>query len=147
MEIEGKIIQDLGYQEGVSKAGNAWKKQEWLLETMGQYPRKVKFTVFGETRVDQLKFVVGENYRISVDIESRSYNDRWYTDVNAYAASKLDGSMPGVPPQAAPYGQPAAPAFGQPAAPAAQPGFSQPVAGQSVDPFAGDANNTDDLPF
>lgn len=39
MEIEGKIIRDLPLQEGVSRAGNPWKKKEWVLETFGQYPR------------------------------------------------------------------------------------------------------------
>ena len=48
MEIEGKIIRDLPLQEGVSRAGNPWKKKEWVLETFGQYPRQVCFH-FSET--------------------------------------------------------------------------------------------------
>ena len=51
MEIEGKIIRDLPLQEGVSRAGNPWKKKEWVLETFGQYPRQVCFHFFGD-RVD-----------------------------------------------------------------------------------------------
>lgn len=136
MEIEGKVILDLGVQEGISKAGNPWKKQEWVMETMGNYPRKVKFTVFGEARMDQLRLTVGENYRISVDVESREYQGRWYTDVNAYAAMPLDGRMPStgtVPPAAGQTQQ-----FGGQQAPAAQ---------AAVDPFAGGDDNTDDLPF
>ena len=39
MEIKGKIIHVLPLQEGVSKAGNAWKKQEYVLETYDQYPQ------------------------------------------------------------------------------------------------------------
>lgn len=142
MDIEGKIIQDLGIQEGISKANNPWKKQEWLLETMGNYPRKIKFTVFGERRIDELKLQVGENYRISVDIESREYQGRYYTDVNAFSAMRLDGSMPpmggapvaGMAPMGAP--QPAAPQYGAPA----------PIQAAAMDPFAG-GDNTDDLPF
>ena len=60
MEIEGKIILDLGMQSGVSKAGNQWKKKEYVLETFGQYPRKVKFTVFGD-RVDTIDIQVGNS--------------------------------------------------------------------------------------
>ena len=130
MEIEGRILFDLGIQEGTSKAGKPWKKQEWVLETLdSQYPRKVKFTVFGDMRVDQLKFVVGSDYRVSVDVESREYMGRWYTDVNAYAATPLNAQPMGAP--AAP--EPVAPFGGSPA--------------PAGDPFAGGDNNTDDLPF
>ncbi|MGN0237489.1 MAG: DUF3127 domain-containing protein [Lepagella sp.] len=145
MDIEGTIILDLPLQEGVSKQGNAWKKKEWVLETQGMYPRKVKFHVFGENRVRDLQFEVGKAYRISVDLESREFNGRWYTDVSAYAATPIDLSAPAAP---APMGgvapaatQPAAPAYGQPAAPAvATPDFAQ-------DPLGGADNNGDDLPF
>lgn len=43
MEIKGKIIHVLPLQEGVSRAGNQWKKREYVLETQEQYPRKVCF--------------------------------------------------------------------------------------------------------
>ena len=72
-EIEGKIIQELPMQSGVSKAGREWKKREWVLETFGNYPRKVKFHIFGD-RADQFNIVVGNNYRLQVDIESREFN-------------------------------------------------------------------------
>ena len=52
MEIKGRIIHVLPLQEGVSKAGNPWKKQEYVLETEEQYPRKVCFNLFGD-KVDQ----------------------------------------------------------------------------------------------
>ncbi len=95
MDIEGKIIFDLGEQSGVAKAsGNPWRKHEWVMETNGAYPRKVKFTVFGENRCNDMQFVPGNSYRVSVDIESREYQGRWYTDVNAYAMSPLDAAAP-----------------------------------------------------
>ena len=37
MEIDGKIILDLGMQQGMSKAGREWKKKEWVLETFGPF--------------------------------------------------------------------------------------------------------------
>lgn len=83
MEIEGMIIQDLGVSEGVSKANKPWKKHEWVLETLGQYPRKVKFTVFGD-RVNTITFELGKKYVVMVDVESREYSGRWYTDLTAY---------------------------------------------------------------
>lgn len=141
MEIEGRIIQELPMQSGVSKAGRDWKKREWVLETLGSYPRKVKFHVFGD-RCDTINIQVGGLYRLSFDLESREFNDRWYTDVSVYAAVPADS-------QPQPYAQQpmqAAPGYGQPApAPApAQGGYQAPQ--PTVDPFAAGTPN-DDLPF
>ena len=96
MEREGKIIQDLPEQGGVSKAGNNWRKKEWVLETGGQYPRIVKFDFFGD-RVDNNKLEVGKRYVISFDLESREFNGRWYTDVRAYASRPADENIPVEP--------------------------------------------------
>lgn len=92
MEIEGKIIRDLPLMEGVSKAGNPWKKKEWVMETLGQYPRTVKFDFFGD-RVDSNRLEVGKIYSVSFDLESREFNGRWYTDVRAYASREVNGSQ------------------------------------------------------
>ena len=63
MEISGKIIAVLPLQSGTSKAGRAWKKQEYVLETQDTYPRKVKFDFFGD-RVDQYPMAIGERRRV-----------------------------------------------------------------------------------
>ena len=85
MEIKGRIIHVLPLQEGISKAGNAWKKQEYVLETEEQYPRKVCFNLFGD-KVDQY-----------FDLESREFNGRWYTDVRAWKIEKSAAAVQGVP--------------------------------------------------
>lgn len=137
MEIEGKIIMDLPEEGGTSKAGNPWRKKGWVLETFGQYPRKVKFDLFGE-RIDSVRIEPGKTYRVSVDVESREYNGRWYTDLRAYAAQES-----GAP---APTGYTPAPAAA-PAAPQAAPADPFAAAPQTgSDPF-GSSNETDDLPF
>ncbi len=132
MEIEGRIVIDLPLQQGTSKAGNPWKKKEWVLETFGQYPKKVKIQAFGD-RVDTLHIEPGKDYHLGIDIESREFNGRWYTDVSVFSARELTpggtdpygNSAGGYPqgqpayPQAGGFQQPAAPAFGgAPAAPA-----------------------------
>lgn len=137
MEVSGRIIEKLAPQGGTSKAGREWKKQEYVLETHEQYPRKVKFDFFGD-KVDQYPLNIGEEVTISFDIESREFNGRWYTDIRAWKADKGQAASQG--PQ--PLDAPAAPGF-QPAAPAAP--------GPQADPFAGVApaadNGNDDLPF
>lgn len=134
MEVSGKIIAVLPLQSGTSKAGNPWKKQEYVLETHDTYPRKVKFDFFGE-RVDQYPLQLGEEVTVSFDIESREFNGRWYTDIRAWKADKAAPAQPAPAAPEAPYAAAPAPGFSQPTAPIA-------------DPFAAGASEpTDDLPF
>ena len=77
MEIRGKIFQVLPLQSGVSQSsGREWKKQEYVLETNDQYPVNV-----------------GDDVVVSVDIDSREYNGRWYTNISAWKIEKV-GDMP-----------------------------------------------------
>lgn len=137
MEIEGKIIMDLGITEGVSQRGNSWKKRELVLETLSQnFPRKVKFHIFG-SRVDEIQMEVGKNYVIQFDLESREFNGRWYTDVSCYAAREsMPQSVPGMS-QSAPT---------MPQSPGMPGGFPQ--ASVTPDFIEGTMeDNTGDLPF
>ena len=118
MEITGKIIQVLPEVGGVSKAGNEWKKQEYVLETHDQYPKKVCFQIFGADKIAQAAIQPGEELTVSFDIDSREYQGRWFTSINAW---KVD--------------RPMAAASQAPTAPA------------SSAPDFGPANPIDDLPF
>jgi hypothetical protein len=84
MEINGKIIELLPEQSGES-ANGAWRKQQYILETDSQYPKKICFMVWSD-KIDELAIKQGENLAVSIDIESREYNGRWYTDVKAWQA-------------------------------------------------------------
>ncbi len=68
-------------------ANGGWRKQEYVLETAGQYPKKVCFMAWGD-KIDQFNIKQGETVEVSVDLESREYNGRWYTDVKAWKVSK-----------------------------------------------------------
>ncbi|OKZ38078.1 MAG: hypothetical protein BHV68_12060 [Bacteroidales bacterium 43_8] len=97
MEIRGHIVQILPLQSGVSQAsGREWKKQEYILETGDQYPRKVCFNLFGD-KVDQYPAAIGEDVVVSFDLESRAFNGRWYTDVRAWKIEKSASVARGVP--------------------------------------------------
>lgn len=86
MEIKGTIIAALPETSGISKAGNQWKKKEYVLEnTDGQFPRKVAFTCFGDN-ADKINLQVGQDVTIYFDIESREFNGRWYTDIRCWRA-------------------------------------------------------------
>ena len=86
MEIEGKIVEILPEKSGSSKNGS-WRKQEYVLETYGQYPKKICFMVWGD-KIDQFEINRDEQVVVSVDLESREHNGRWYTDVKAWKIDK-----------------------------------------------------------
>ena len=143
----GTVIRVLPVQEGVSKAGNAWRKGAFVIETDSQYPRTICFNIWNN-RIDEYPLTEGDFVEVRFDVESREYMERWYTDVTAYSVSKVDQTAAAAPeadPFAgkAPYVESAAPSTGF-ASQAPEAG-AQNQFGGSFDPAAGD--NADDLPF
>ena len=124
MEITGKIIAVLPERGGVSKTGNEWKMQEYVLETQEQYPRKMCFNVFGSDKIAQFNIQAGEEMTVSFDINAREYNGRWYNDIRAGKVER--GS-------AAPQMQSEAAIINAPKV--------------EVPDFSKSANDPDDLPF
>lgn len=129
MEVKGKIIQKFDLQSGTSKAGNPWKKQNYLLETLDSFPRKIYFDFFGD-RADQFNLEVGDMINLSFDIECREYQGRYYTDIRGWKAEKIDANAPAAAPVPTNDAPPASPV---PPAPAADMSFEQ--------------TQEDDLPF
>ena len=147
--MRGTVIRILPVQEGVSKAGNAWRKGAFVIETDGQYPRTVCFNIWNN-RIDDFAVKEGDLVDVRFDVESREYMERWYTDVTAYSISKVDETV--AAPEADPFAG-KAPYVEGGAASAPSTGFAsqapevgtQNQFGGSFDPSAGD--NADDLPF
>lgn len=94
MTIEGKIIQVLPLQGGVSKAsGKEWALQAYVLETLENYPKKVHFEVFGDDRIKANPCGVDDIVSVDFDIESREFNGRWYTSIRAWRIVKQDATQ------------------------------------------------------
>lgn len=82
MEIKGTIISILPLQSGQSKNGQ-WRKQEFIIETSGQYPKKICFNLWGD-KIDQFPLNISQQVTVVFDLESREYNSRWYTEAKAF---------------------------------------------------------------
>ena len=94
MEISRKVIKILEPSRFTSqKNGNEYVRHTFILETAGQYPKKIAFSVMGDDRYNQLGIVVGGNYNVSFDVESREWNGRWYTELSAWRAQSLNGTQ------------------------------------------------------
>ena len=83
LELSGKVMQLLSEQTGTGKNGQ-WVKQDFIIETEEQYPRKVCFSAWGE-KVSMVKTLkAGTPVKVSFNIESREFNGRWYTDLRIW---------------------------------------------------------------
>lgn len=84
IQVKGTVIQILKIESGVSKAGKEWKKQEFVIETNEQFPKKVCFTVFGDkiSLIDGLS--EGKEVEVFFTVESRDFNGRWFHNINAW---------------------------------------------------------------
>lgn len=102
VEIVAKLLQKFPVQSGTSARGG-WSKQEFLVETEDTYPKKICMNVWGDEKVRELSSLNdGETYRFSLNIESREYNQRWYTDIRAWKIDKIDVSKSTDPASVAP---------------------------------------------
>ncbi|MBR6203364.1 MAG: DUF3127 domain-containing protein [Bacteroidaceae bacterium] len=140
MEFTGRIINALEPRGGVSnRTGNAWKMQDFVIEeTVGQYPKRMVFNVFGEDNLSRFNIQEGQELTISFDINAREYNGRWYNDIRAWnVVSAAQAAAQPVDPQTAAATMSAAPfpPADQPAAQPAQPSFEAA------------ADDSSDLPF
>ena len=84
MDIKGRIIIVHSVENGMSKSGKAWAKQSFVIETAGQYPKKIALTLWGEEKINQYDLQPGRDITAHLELESREYNGRWYTDVKAW---------------------------------------------------------------
>jgi len=101
MQVKGTLLQILKMETGVSKAGKEWKKQDFVIETNEQFPKKVCFTLFG----DKISLIDGtaEGSEIEVyfSLESRDFNGKWYHNINAWKIEHAEaaGSAKSYPPE------------------------------------------------
>ena len=126
LEFEGSLIKVLPEVTGQGKNG-AWVKQDFVLETEDQYPKKACFTAWGDKSADLKTFSLGEKLKIQFSVESREYNERWYTDLRAIRIdSTVGGGSSSASAPSASQGFASTPAAPRPAPPVADlPSFSE----------------------
>lgn len=83
MEIKGTIIQVMQIVTGQGKKG-PWAKQEFILQTKGEFPKKIAISLWGDDKINKYDLVPNLDVTAFIEIESRNHNDRWYTEVRAY---------------------------------------------------------------
>lgn len=119
MEIKGTIVHVLPLENGVSKTnGNPWSKATIVVETDGQYPKKVAMSNMKNAE-EFARLPIGARGTFKIEAESREFKGRWYSEIRCWAY-ELEGQQ--APPQQQ-YAQPPQ----QPYAPCPQSsGYQQP---------------------
>lgn len=125
MILEAVVVRSLGIQSGVSKTtGNPWEKAEIIVETQGQYPKKIALSNMKKAQ-EFAALPIGQAYKFGIDIESREYNGKFFTNVTAYSFEPIGAQQTQAPPQGNPYTQQAQaqPTWQQPYNPNEEPAF------------------------
>lgn len=91
-QVKGTVIQILRPETGVSKAGKEWKKQEFVIETNEQFPKKVCFTLFGDKSSLLNGISEGTEVEVHFNVESRDFNGKWFHNINAWKIDTASAS-------------------------------------------------------
>lgn len=95
MEVQVEVTKILEPQSFTSKNnGNTYTRYSFLGMTIESYPRLIYFQTLGEDKFHAMNIQQGNVYNVSFDIESRMFNDRYYTSINAWKAEKVEGVQP-----------------------------------------------------
>ncbi|HAN76538.1 MAG TPA: hypothetical protein DCQ31_01570 [Bacteroidales bacterium] len=88
LEIQGRLVKVMPQVKGEGKNGG-WVKQDFVIETAGDYPKKVCLTAWGDKVANLARVKPGDVVKVSFEPSSREYNERWFTELRAW---KIDGS-------------------------------------------------------
>jgi len=87
LEIKGTVKAIYEKETGTSANGE-WSKQVLTIDTLDEYSKMVSIIGFG--KVDFATIQVGMIVNFHINLESREYNDRFYTDVKCYQFEILE---------------------------------------------------------
>jgi hypothetical protein len=96
-KITGKIINIFDAEEGQSKAGKAWKKQGFLIDTGASYNPEVYLSSFGQDKCDKLnEHNIGDHIDVYFNVQCREFNGKFYTNLDAWKFDKNNVSANGM---------------------------------------------------
>ena len=74
MDLKGRVVQILPEQTGMGKKGQ-WKKQEFIVETQGQFPKKVCLSAWGD-KIAQFNLRTGDEVKANAHwVETTEHMD------------------------------------------------------------------------
>ena len=104
VKLTGRVIAILPEQSGTSEAGKQWKSQDFVVETTGQYPKKIAINAFGDKKISELP-AINSDVEAEIIVESREHQGKWYTKCSLWNITTLSAPQPVQTPQAAPQAE------------------------------------------
>lgn len=83
MELQGIIIKIEPSFTGTG-ANGTWHKQQFVIQTLEQHPKKVAFELWNEDVRSFASRKVGNVIKVFFNVESREHEERWYTSCRAW---------------------------------------------------------------
>jgi len=121
-EVEGKLHKVFDTENKSA----TFQAREFVIEVPGQYPNYIKFQLTQDRCAVIDPFQAGEQIKVHFDLRGRVWNEKYFTNLNAWRIEKAGAAMAPPPPTA----------------PAADNGFPS-----AADAPAVDSAVDDDLPF
>lgn len=108
MEVQGKVVQICEPQKFNGRNGE-FTKYGFVVETAGQYPKKIHFQVFGDERWNDMAIKANETLIVGFDISSREWQGKWFTSCDAWRVLRNETQPTQPAPQSSPIPQQSAP--------------------------------------
>lgn len=93
MKVQGRIKKLMPIQTGISRIGNNWKKQDFILEYFeeptDQYSDTVLLSLMNE-RIDEYKLKVGDEVEVDVRHQVKAYGERVYNELFCRFVKKVN---------------------------------------------------------
>ena len=92
--LSGAVIAIGKMQSGVSKkTGNPWSSQEIVIKPpTGKYAKPAAFRVYKPEKDLTEEYSLKDFIEVKFEVASREYNEKWYTNLDAWAIKKLTDS-------------------------------------------------------
>lgn len=104
MNITGKVIAKTEVETITSKAGKEFQKMTVVInDGAPEHSKDIAFQLFGQIVETGKTLNVGDTVDISYNLESREYNNKWYSNINAWkievkeSAGVVQDAAPDIP--------------------------------------------------
>jgi len=86
LQLTGTLIKKCEIEKGTSKAGKEYQNRTFVIEiTSGEYTKQIAFVLFGDKTSYVDNFSEGDELTVKFSVESREYNGRYFSNINAYS--------------------------------------------------------------
>lgn len=97
MKVQGRIKKLLPVQSGISRIGNNWKKQDFILEYFeeptDQYSDTVLLSLMND-RIDEYSLKEGDEVEVDVRHQVKAYGERVYNELLCRSVEKINKPKP-----------------------------------------------------